>query len=265
MTPHALSEAPATAPVPPPAPARNGGNVRPPPLWKSGAVLLLGASVGLLCWAKPVPSMAPQAGVVMHLPGYVAAGSGFLGENAEETQAERNILPPDTGFLRKIYRDYPGPSEIVCTIVLSGAMQQSIHRPEVCLVAQGWSITNEENLAIHLKSGRLLTVRNLTTRRVATQEGHAVTQTRYNMYWFVGENTTTASHLMRVFLTSWDRIAHNRAHRWAYVTVAAPITQGIRTNGLDAAATQALMVEFIRQVVPDFQRSEMPDETAAAP
>jgi hypothetical protein len=242
----------------------NRGRARLPPWWKSGTVLLLGMAVWLFSWAKPVPVMKPQAGVIMHLPGYVAAGSGFLGENSEETQPERTILPADTGFLRKIYRDFPGPSEIVCTIVLSGAMQQSIHRPEVCLKAQGWKITNEENLTIRLKSGHLLTVRNLTTRR-APADGTGAPQTRYNMYWFVGENTTTASHLVRVFLTSWDRIAHNRAHRWAYVTVAAPITQGLRPRGLDAPQTQALMVEFIRAIVPDFQRNEMPDQTAAEP
>jgi hypothetical protein len=82
------------------------------------------------------------------------------------------------------------------------------------------------------------------------------------MYWFVGEKISTPSHLERAFLTSWDRIVHNRAHRWAYITVMAQITKNLRPDGLDAAQTRKLMTDFIRDVVPSFEKDEMP---AAAP
>lgn len=207
---------------------------------------------------NPTPLIPSKAGVVMHLPGFVNVGSGFVGENAEVTEPERRILPKDTEFARKNYRDLPLRDEIFCSIVLSGAMQQSIHRPEVCLVAQGWSIANQEDVPIQLDSGHRLTVRNLTIKKVYSFDQKQVTLTDYNMYWFVGENTTTPYHFMRIFLSSWDRIVHNRAHRWAYVTVSSPITKNLYSNGLDAGQTKALLISFIKYVVPHFQKSEMP-------
>jgi hypothetical protein len=234
------------------------------PLWRSIVLILLAGVVWIFFWTKPHATIAPKAGVVMHLPGYVSSGAGFVGTTAEVSEAERYILPKDTEFARKDYRDFPSQDDIFCGIVLSGAGQQSIHRPEVCLVAQGWNITDQEDIPIKLDSGRTLTVRNLTIKRVETINGQPVTLVRYNMYWFVGENVTTPYHYMRIFLSSWDRIVHNRAHRWAYVTVASLITKDLEPNGMDAAQTKAMMIDFIRHIVPTFQKSEMTDPTAAS-
>ena len=261
MSGHTLSEAAPAGPV-----AAQKPPARPEvPVWRSVAVLLLGIFVCVVYWTKPPAALPPQSGVVMHLPGFIDVGSGFVGQNAEVTQAEHTILPQDTEFARKNYLDYPGPDEIFCSIVLSGAMQQSIHRPEACLVAQGWSITNREDIPIRLESGHELTVRNLTIKRVLSVNGRSLTIRDYNMYWFVGENVTTPSHVTRMFLNSWDRIVHNRAHRWAYVTVSSPITRDFRPNGLDADQTRTLLIQFIRYVVPYFQKSEMPAADAATP
>jgi hypothetical protein len=239
-----------------PAGAKTGFD--PVPLWRSLAILGLGALVWMAHLASPTPMIPPQSGVVMHLPGFVNIGSGFVGENAEITTAERTILPKDTEFARKNYRDFPRHDNILLSIVLSGAEQQSIHRPEACLPAQGWSIANQEDIPIKLDSGHELTVRNLTIKRTITFNGQSATRTDYNMYWFVGENVTTPSQFMRVFLSSWDRIVHNRAHRWAYVTVESPITRNFYPQGLDAQQTKDLLIQFIRYVVPQFQKNEMP-------
>jgi hypothetical protein len=259
MTRPALSEEAPPAPIRPPVESRAGAISVP--VWRSLAILVLGIGVWLFYWLKPTPNLSPQSGVVMHLPGFVSVGSGFIGQAGEESTAEKSILPPDTGFLRKIYRDYSGPTQVACTIVLSGALQQSIHRPEVCLLGQGFNITDQEDIPIRLKSGHELTVRNLTIKRATTFQGRAIQSTALNMYWFVGEKITTPSHVTRVFLTSWDRIFHNRAHRWAYVTVNASVMRDFVPDGLDAAQTQALLVNFIREIVPSFQKSEMDPDT----
>jgi hypothetical protein len=234
------------------------------PLWRSVALLLIGGVVWLFFYEKPHATIPPQAGVVMHLPGYVEVGGGFVGTTVPVSEAEHLILPKDTEFVRKDYRDFPGPDDIFCGIVLSGAAQQSIHRPEVCLVAQGWNITDQEDIPIRLDSGHLLTVRNLTIKRTEMIDNKPITIVRYNMYWFVGEKVTTPYHYMRIFLSSWDRIVHNRAHRWAYVTVAAMITKDLIPNGLTPEQTKAGMIDFIKKIVPTFQKSEMPPETATA-
>jgi hypothetical protein len=229
------------------------------PIWRSIVVLFVAGMVCLFFWIMPQPTLRNQSGVVMQLPDFIPISSSidFFGAPAPVTESEKLILPEDTEFARKNYLDLPGHDEIFCGIVLSGAMQQSIHRPEVCLVAQGWTISDQENVSIRLPSGHNLTVRNLTIRHTYPIEGKDVTLTRYNMYWFVGDNVTTPSHFMRIFLSSWDRIFHNRAHRWAYVTVASLITKDLISNGKDAAQTKAMMIDFIQHIVPTFQKSEM--------
>ena len=229
------------------------------PLWKSGILLALGLFVWGFFFLKPPPTVPSRAGVVMSLPGYVRAGSGYIGIPAPVSEAELTILPKDTQFARDNYSDYPDSDHIFCGIVLSGATQQSIHRPEVCLYAQGWKLINEETVPITLNSGRLLKVENLSIRKnIIDATGKSFSLTEFNMYWFVGENITTPYHWVRFFLSSWDRIFHNRAHRWAYVTVSAPITEGLITNGKNAAQTKAAMIDFIKAVVPTFQKDEMP-------
>jgi hypothetical protein len=256
MTPPAIA-ASETVPKTPVGHAWAAGQA-PVPIWRSAAVLALGGLVWLFFWFNPPPVLSPQAGVVMHLPSYVNVAGGLVGQSTPVTVAEKTILPKDTEFERKEYRDDATQTNVFCSIVLSGALEQSIHRPEVCLIAQGWTIANQEDVAIRLDSGHELTVRNLTIKKDVPYQGKSITFTQYNMYWFVGENVTTPYHLVRIFLSSWDRIFHNRANRWAYVTVSSLITGDLIRNGRDPAQTKALLVEFIQKIVPTFQKSEMP-------
>jgi hypothetical protein len=80
------------------------------------------------------------------------------------------------------------------------------------------------------------------------------------LYWFVGDNVTTPSHFTRILLSNWDRVVHNRAHRWAYVSVFSLVTDNLATNGLGPEQTLDVMREFTKQVVPSFQKTEMPQE-----
>jgi len=241
------------------------GNV---PLWRCGVLLFMAFAILTLSWIRPAPTIPAQAGVIMALPDLVKmvlpnqVEAGFHGFNRAISEAELADLPKDTGFSRKEYDDFAG-DDIFCTIVLSGAEQRSIHRPEACLPGQGWSILGQDNLSIRLNSGRDLVIRNLTIQRdhvTANNEHHVVRG--YYMYWFVGENVTTPSHFTRFLLSGWDRVAHNRAHRWAYVSVLSPVTDSLRANGLNAEQTQTMMTDFIRKIVPAFQISEMAGQAA---
>ena len=99
------------------------------PLWRCGVVLLLTVVVGLTYWFNPPLKVQSKAGVVMNLP--VTIGD-FFGKEGQITQTEHELLPKDTEFARKYYQDSHG-NQIECSIVLSGAEQRSIHRPEGCL------------------------------------------------------------------------------------------------------------------------------------
>src|ERR1019366_2413446 len=131
------------------------------PLWRCGVVLLLAAVMGIAYWFNPPLNLQAQAGVVMNLP--IIVGD-YFGKQGEISEIELNILPKDTEFARRHYDDAHG-HQISCSIVLSGAEQRSIHRPEACLTGQGWTIVGQENIPIPLLSGHRLVARKLTLQR----------------------------------------------------------------------------------------------------
>ena len=55
------------------------------------------------------------------------------------------------------------------------------------------------------------------------------------VYWFVGGDTIVASHWQRLARDAWNRVAHGRADRWAYVLMLTDATDG------DAAALSELL------------------------
>jgi exosortase len=74
------------------------------------------------------------------LPVYL--GVNWEGQPVDVTPIEREVLPPDTGFSRKSYVSLHNLNDrVFLSIVLSGRDRTSIHRPEICLVGQGWTIT----------------------------------------------------------------------------------------------------------------------------
>ncbi len=224
-------------------------------LWRAGVVLLLALLVGVAYLFNPPLNVQPQPGVIMDLP--VVIGD-YYGKPGEISKVELDILPKDTEFARRYYEDGHG-HQINCSIVLSGAEQRSIHRPEACLVGQGWTIIGQQNIPIPLLSGHPLTARQLTLeRRVPAPDGGFTTVRAFYDYWFVGQNVATPSEMQRVLLSNWDRVVHNRAHRWAYVSVFSLITENLRADGLNADQTRSLLTSFATQIVPTFQISEMP-------
>jgi len=225
------------------------------PLWRSGIILLLAVAIGLAYFFNPPINLESQAGVVMDLPTTIG---DYFSQKGSISQVELDILPKDTEIARRNYTDTDG-HQITCSIVLSGAEQRSIHRPEACLVGQGWTIIGQDTIPIAIASGHELNARKLTLQRqVTTPNGAVITVQAYYLYWFVGQNVTTSSEMKRVLLSNWDRVIHNRAHRWAYVSLFALVTDNLRAQGLNAGQTLNLMTDFGKEIIPTFQISEMP-------
>ena len=79
------------------------------------------------------------------------------------------------------------------------------------------------------------------------------------LYWFVGKDVTTPSHLRRILLTSWDNVARNVNHRWAYPSVMSLITENIEgAPGRGSEETREMLVDFIRELAPAFQKDLSP-------
>jgi EpsI family protein len=229
--------------------------------WRNGVILGFAVLMGIIAWITPPLYLPSQAGVVMNLPSEVTVpemtGAQFFGFDTPVSDVEHRMLPKDTEFARKNYNDLQGHN-IFFSIVLSGLQQYTIHPPQICLVAQGWKIAKEEDVPIHLNSGHDLVVRNLTIERdlVNPNKEHRTLQAYY-MYWYVADGLTTPSHATRNWVSSRDRVLFNRDHRWAYVIAMSPIAQSVKPDGLDADKTREMLSDFIRQIVPTIQKSEV--------
>lgn len=213
-------------------------------------VLLSVVTVGSFQFVA-MPTSAGGAGVIMRLPTSVGA---FSGRDQETSEGERTVLPKDTEIIKKLYTNPVG--EIInAQIVLSGAEKRSIHRPELCLPAQGWSINGREYLPVKLTDGRSISVMcDTVTRQVEIAPGVSKPLATLFCYWFVGDGTTTASHAMRILLSSWDRVVHHKNHRWAYIAVSAPVLEGFKQGGRNVEGTKRMIENFISEISPDIMK-----------
>jgi len=215
--------------------------------WRCPAALVFSGLIIGLCSVSPNPNAAMQAGVSLDLPDSVL---GMSGTTEGMTVAEQKILPTDTQFARKEYRSAEG-DQIFCSVVLAGGEKRSIHRPEICLPGQGWTIKSGEVVPLTMADGRKLSVMKLNLER-EEQVGpdRRIKINSVFMYWFVGKGVTTPYHWRRVFLTSWDRVVRGVNHRWAYVVVTATVTKGLVVGGKDEMQTQELLKSFISKMAP---------------
>lgn len=218
------------------------------PSWR---IIVLGALVGLTIIACLVGSPPPgksEAAIEMDLPSSVG---NYWGTNQDVSEAEKILLPKDTEFAKKLYSDGRG-GDVNCQIVLAGAEKRSIHRPEVCLPGQGWTLKSGQTVPIKLDNGKTMDVMKLTIARPITlNNGQQKELTSLFCYWFVGKDITTPSHFTRVLKTNLDMLLHNTNHRWAYVIVSAPVLEGFMPDGKNLAETQATLEKFIGELAPE--------------
>jgi hypothetical protein len=227
-------------------PYTSGGVPNRFPWWRSALVLALVLVAVAMTFLGRGVNRPSEAGVMMDLPDTVGA---YLGFNEDATEAEKRILPPDTEFSKKRYIGGP-VGEVSCEIVLSGSQKNSIHRPQVCLVGQGWTILQEWPVTIRLPDGRKQRVRVLTLSR---QMGER-TAAGYFVYWFVGRDKTTDDHLTRILYTSWDRLTRGVNHRWAYIIVSGMIPGGLDPQAPAAQRTLEQLLDFAKDVIPSIEK-----------
>ncbi len=140
---------------------------------------------------------------------------------------EYEQLPKDTRFVKMRYDRTNHPS-IFVSIVLSGSDQNtSLHRPQRCLVGQGFTIVGTHVLKVPIEGQPPLTVMLLdNVKNYRAPDGRTYDFWSYYAYWFVGRDRETPYHVERMFWQAWDRIFRNTAHRWAYVAVSGHTEKG---------------------------------------
>ena len=151
---------------------------------------------------------------------------------------ENTVLPRDTTILKRVYRSDWGVQFLV-SAVISGAGKSSIHRPELCLPAQGFLMSKPTDFEV-------------ATDGSASRPYHAIRidspqwpPALLAYTFFNQEGVHTASHLRRIFLDTWDRSVHNRIDRWVMVTVHVSAPQGF---SLDRPRDRAELENFLRRI-----------------
>jgi EpsI family protein len=209
---------------------------------------VLACGLGVISFIPRQTKLQPCR-IRMELPEFIG---GWSGKDGVISKAEREMLASDTQFCRKTYSDGLG-DQILVSIVLSGHdLDNSIHRPERCLPSQGWTIqdTNKLYLPVPAAPGGSLPVTRLHDYRQESYKGQVYKVYNLNYYWFIGYSDITASHLRREYVDMRDRLLYGYNQRWAYVTVAAEITQGLTPGGRDEAQTDAMVQDMIKRVYP---------------
>jgi EpsI family protein len=210
-----------------------------------------------LVFVLPSSPKAQPVGVNMRLPDFVG---DWYGTDQKVTQKEIDVLGPGTDFSRKSYTNGRG-DELYVSIVLGGQdMNTSIHRPERCLPAQGWTMldSSSRSIAIPTPDHTVLNVTRLhNVRPLISDKGEPIIQNgepvkifNINYYWFAGLTDTTNSHWTRTWYDTRDRVLHGFNQRWAYITVSATITDNLSSFGRNEKQTDQVVQDFIRQLVP---------------
>lgn len=220
-------------------------------------VALVGATIAA-CFLRNANIGVSEAGVVLDLPSSIG---DFWGTDQPVSKSELALLPGDTQFAKKLYKDARG-NQVNSQIVLAGGEKRSIHRPEICLPGQGWRIKDRAVLSIPIEGGEPLEVTRLRiSRPITLPNGEETELESYFLYWFVGKDTTTPHHLVRIARTNLDMLLHNTNHRWAYVIVSAPILEKFVPGAKDGPETLEMLKSFISEVYPQIRKQTAQKES----
>ena len=217
------------------------------------AASLMALTAGFLLWLKAHQQLG-EPGLSLDLPLQVL---DYHSVPVEISAMEINTLPKDTQFARRNYiRVHDGKTnQIQLGIVLMGADRTSLHKPQLCLVGQGWTIQKSEpvEIPIHRPHAYGLPVMKLTsTRTVRLDNGQMLPVTGLYVYWFVAHQRLTANHWQRMWWMAKNLITTGVLQRWAYVSCFAVCLPG----GEKALFEE--MSRFAAAAVPEFQKATGP-------
>ncbi len=215
--------------------------------------VFMAAALGSIYFLPSAGEVA-QSAIRMELP---QMKGEWRFEEQLASEVEKETLAKDTEFSKAIcLRARPGQFDakgrmiadrVDLSVVLSGAdINNSIHRPERCMPAQGHNILSSTDRSIKLDNGRtikvkrLRSVQSLPTNKERTEfvELDCITY-----YFFVGHDRVTNDHLGRTFVDMKDRLIKGMDQRWAYVSTS--MWYG-KLAGIKEADAEAKLTDFVK-------------------
>lgn len=161
----------------------------------------------LMCAAMWFQSLTPEPSVAEAPAVEIRDIPGFSVTELEPGEAELTVLPADTQFIKRLYTA-PNGLWFQVTAVIGGSSKSSIHRPELCLPAQGFQMVRPRDLFACGLDWRVMSLE----RNFGSPLGFAYT-------FFNQTGYRTSSHTARIFRDVWDRSVLNRIDRWVMITV----------------------------------------------
>ena len=237
--------------------------------------ILLAVMLGTLSLAFMLPrsEVAREAAVRMELPEnltfWTRAADGtsifqyWHGAPMPVSEEEHRMLAADTEFAKKRYflsdvdtkkpliddprlANFAELLAVQASIVLSGHdLNDSIHRPERCLPAQGFKELKLEPRILKTEQGDvpITRIRCYTEIKdpntgdfVLDATGRPIRLQHVFYYWFVGSHTVTSDHYHRTLTDMRDRLLGGFDQRWAYVLLGSSFTDYL----FDAGTANAL-------------------------
>lgn len=226
--------------------------------------ILLGGTLGAVYFLPKAGAIADSA-VKMELPG---STNGWSFKTLSASKEELGTLSADTEFAKAIcLRPRPGeisidghqvPDRLDVSVVLSGHdLNNSIHRPERCMPAQGHNITQSGNVTVQLANGRKFNAKRLRSVQTIKTNNAGTEAVQFNCltyYFFVGHDRITNDHLERTLYDMTDRLVRGMDQRWAYVSAS---TWFGKLPWIDSPVTEAEAEAKLRQFVADFSEKQI--------
>lgn len=220
--------------------------------------VFLAAALGSI-YFLPTAGEVAQSAIRMDLP---HDQGEWRFEEQLASEAEKETLAKDTEFSKAIcLQPRPGQyyqngknveDRVDLSVVLSGSdINNSIHRPERCMPAQGHNILSSTDRSIKLDNGRTIEVKRLhSVQTLPTNEERTkfVELNCVTYYFFVGHDRITNDHLGRTFVDMKDRLLKGMDQRWAYVSTSMWFGELV---GLKEADAEKKLTDFVKHFSED--------------
>jgi len=174
---------------------------------------------------------------------------GYMSMPVPISAIELEMLPKDTTFGRRRYW-MTNDANVDLAVVLMGKDRTSIHKPELCLVGQGWTIDESEMVPIKMEQPYpydLSVIKMTASIRIKDDQGNPVTVRGIYVFWFVAENKLTANHNERMWSMMTGLLRTGTLERWAYVSCFSRCFPGREEETFNR------LKQFIAASTPQFQ------------
>jgi len=222
-------------------------------LMLAGLALMAG-SAAVLTWlhihqrlGAPGLKSTPLPGGICRLIILPEQVLNFQSQWLEPSEVTTNTLPRDTSFGTRLFTA-PDGFQISLNAVMMGTDRTSIHKPQYCLLGQGWNLgeARQEWVPVAKPHPYSLPVTKITASKTVMQDGQKLPLTGIYVYWFVADGAVTANHLQRMWWMASHLLRHGELQRWAYVSCFAVCQPG------QEGATFERLRQFIAAATPEF-------------